>query len=311
MNIYSRKKMVIVGAGNVGGHVAFTAALRELCDVVLLEKTSNLGMAKGKALDVQQACSLFNADVALIATDDYADARGADVVIVTAGVARKPGMSRNELYDVNLGVVRGVSEKIGQVAPDALVVIVTNPLDSMAYACMKIGGFTSTKVVGMAGILDGARMQYALSKAIGCSIKDVKTLVLGGHGDEMVPLISHSSVNGIPVRELLSRKEIDAVVDKTRNGGGELVTLMGTSAYFAAATAVVEMAESFLKDQKRILPCSAYLSGEYGVEKVFMGVPVTLGSGGVEKIIELKLSDEETVQFKANAHKIRELTKDQ
>jgi malate dehydrogenase len=290
----SRKKIALIGAGNIGGTMALMCGQRNLGDVVLVDIME--GVAKGKALDLQQTRGILGFDVEITGagTTDYSTIGGADVCIVTAGVPRKPGMSRDDLLKVNLEAITKVAHGIRQHAPTSFVIVVTNPLDSMVYALHKITGFPKNRVVGMAGALDTARFQYFAGEAAGVSPRDVVGCVLGGHGDDMVPLLRYSSVNGTPLTKVLEKAKLDAIVERTRKAGGEIVALLGTgSAFYAPAAASVAMAESFLRDQKRVFPCSALLEGEYGQDGLFVGVPVVIGAGGVEKVIELELNEEE------------------
>jgi malate dehydrogenase len=290
----NRRKIALIGAGQIGGTMALMCGQRNLGDVVLVDIME--GVAKGKALDLQQTRGIlkFDVDVTAGGTNDYSIIRDADVCIVTAGVPRKPGMSREDLLKVNLEAISKVAQGIKQYAANAFVIVVTNPLDSMVYAMWKITGFPKTKVVGMAGVLDTARFQYFVAEAAGCSPQDVTGAVLGGHGDDMVPLVRYCSVNGIPLTKLIDKPKLDAIVERTRKGGGEIVSLLGTgSAFYAPAASAVAMAESYLRDQRRTLPCSALLDGQYGIKGLFVGVPVVIGAHGVEKIIELELNEDE------------------
>jgi malate dehydrogenase len=304
----ARKKIALVGAGQIGGTMALMCGQRNLGDVVLVDIME--GVAKGKALDLQQTRGVLRFDVEITGggTGDYAIIRDADVCIVTAGVPRKPGMSRDDLLKVNLEAITKVAQGIKRHAPNAFVIVVTNPLDSMVYAMYKITGFAKGRVVGMAGILDTARFQCFVAEAAGCSPQDVVASVLGGHGDDMVPLVRYCSVSGVPLTRVLDRAKIDAIVERTRKGGGEIVSLLGTgSAFYAPAAAAVSMAESYLRDQKRTLPCSALLDGQYGVKGLFVGVPVVIGAGGAEKIIEFKLDAEEQAMMDKSVKAVREL----
>jgi malate dehydrogenase len=301
-----RKKIALIGAGQIGGTMALMCGQRNLADVVLVDIME--GVARGKALDLQQTRGVlkFDVDVTGGGTGDYSIVRDADVCIVTAGVPRKPGMSRDDLLKVNLEAITKVAQGIKQHAPNAFVIVVTNPLDSMVYAMWKITGFPKNRVVGMAGVLDTARFQYFVAEAAGCSPQDVVGSVLGGHGDDMVPLVRYCSVNGIPLTKVLDKAKIDAIVERTRKGGGEIVALLGTgSAFYAPAASAVAMAESYLRDQKRTLPCSAFLDGAYGVKGLFVGVPVVIGAGGVEKVIELDLNDEERAVLARSVESVR------
>jgi len=302
----SRKKIALIGAGQIGGTMALMCGQRNLGDVVLVDIME--GVAKGKALDLQQTRGVLKFDVEVTGggTTDYSIVKGADVCIVTAGVPRKPGMSRDDLLKVNLEAITKVAQGIKQYAPGAFVIVVTNPLDSMVYALYKITGFPKSRVVGMAGVLDTARFQYFVGDAAGCAPQDVVGCVLGGHGDDMVPLLRYSSVNGTPLTKLLDKAKLDAIVERTRKGGGEIVALLGTgSAFYAPAASAVAMAESYLRDQKRVFPCSALLEGQYGQKGLFVGVPVVLGAGGVEKIIELDLNDEEKAMLARSVESVK------
>jgi malate dehydrogenase len=302
----ARKKIALIGAGQIGGTMALMCGQRSLGDVVLVDIME--GVAKGKALDLQQTRGVLKFDVEVKGggTTDYSIIRDADVCIVTAGVPRKPGMSRDDLLKVNLEAITKVAQGIKQYAPNAFVIVVTNPLDSMVYAMYKITGFPKNRVVGMAGVLDTARFQYFVAEAAGCSPQDVVGAVLGGHGDDMVPLVRYCSVNGIPLTKVLDKPKLDAIVERTRKGGGEIVALLGTgSAFYAPAASAVAMAESYLRDQKRTLPCSAYLDGPYGLKGLFVGVPVVIGAGGVEKIVELELNDDEKAMLSKSVDSVR------
>lgn len=301
----ARKKIALIGAGNIGGELAAYAARAELGDIVLKDIPERADFARGKALDLMQNGAILGTDATITGTGDYADIAGADVVIVTAGVPRKPGMSREDLLSINLKVMTDVANGIKQYAPDAFVIVVSNPLDAMVYALQKISGLPTHKVIGMAGVLDTARFRMFVAEAAGVSVKDVHAMVLGGHGDDMVPLIRRSSVAGIPLDKFLPKETIDAIVQRTRQGGGEIVKLMGTSAYYAPASAAIQMATSYLKDQKQVLPCAAYLSGEYGIQDLFFGVPVRIGAGGVEKVIEVDLNDEERAMLQKSLDSVR------
>jgi malate dehydrogenase len=302
----TRKKIALIGAGQIGGTMALMCGQRNLGDVVLVDIME--GVAKGKALDLQQTRGVLKFDVNVTGggTTDYAIIRDADVCIVTAGVPRKPGMSRDDLLKVNLEAITKVAQGIKQYAPNAFVIVVTNPLDSMVYAMYKITGFPKSRVVGMAGVLDTARFQYFVAEAAGCSPQDVVGAVLGGHGDDMVPLVRYCSVNGVPLTRLLDKAKLDAIVERTRKGGGEIVALLGTgSAFYAPAASAVAMAESYLRDQKRTFPCSAWLDGEYGVKGLFVGAPVVIGAGGVERVVELDLSDDEKAMLARSVDSVK------
>ena len=293
------KKVAVVGAGNVGATCAFVLAERKVGDVVLLDIYE--GFAKGKALDMSQGGQVLNYDGRVTGTKDYADIADSDVVVVTSGFPRQPGMTREDLIGKNADIVSQVGEGIRQHAPNSIVVMVTNPLDLMTYHMQKVTGFEHTRVVGQAGILDSARMTHFIAQAVGCSNEDVQAMVLGGHGDTMVPLPRYTTVNGIPVSQLLGDEEIEAICKRTASGGGEIVKLLEKgSAFYAPGSAAAIMAEAILDDRKRVLPCSTYLSGEYGMDDIYIGVPVVLGRNGVERIIELELADKELDSLKSS-----------
>lgn len=286
------RKVAVIGAGNVGATCAFVLAERNVGQVVLLDIYE--GFAKGKALDMSQGGRVLNYDGRVTGTKDYADIAGSDVVVVTSGFPRQPGMSREDLIGKNADIVSQVGEGIREHAPDSVIVMVTNPLDLMTYHMQKITGFEHNRVVGQAGILDSARMTHFISEAVGCSNEDVQAMVLGGHGDTMVPLPRYTTVNGIPVTQLLGESEVNAICERTASGGGEIVKLLEKgSAFYAPGSAAAIMAEAILGDRKRVLPCSTYLNGEYGMEDIYIGVPVVLGKDGVERIIELELESHE------------------
>ena len=307
----ARKKIALIGAGMIGGTLAHLAAIREMGDIVLVDVAE--GIPQGKALDLAQAGPVEGYDVRLTGTNDYADIAGADVCIVTAGVARKPGMSRDDLLGINLKVMKAVGEGIKTHAPDSFVICVTNPLDAMVWALREFSGLPHERVVGMAGVLDSARFRHFLAEEFGVSVEDVTAFVLGGHGDTMVPIVEYSTVAGIPIPDLIkmgwsSQEKIDAIVQRTRSGGGEIVALLKTgSAYYAPATSALEMAESFLKDKKRVLPAAANLSGQYGVSDLYVGVPVVIGAGGVERIVEIELKEEAKANFQVSVDAVKEL----
>jgi malate dehydrogenase len=305
----SRKKIALIGAGQIGGTMALLCAQRSLGDVVLVDLME--GVAKGKALDLQQTRGVLGFDVEITGagTTDYSVIRDSDVCIVTAGIPRKPGMSREDLLKVNLEAITKVAQGIKQYAPQSFVVVVTNPLDAMVYAMYKVTGFPRNRVVGMAGVLDTARFQYFVGAAAGVAPRDVSAVVLGGHGDDMVPLVRYCSVNGTPLTKLLDGAKLDAIVDRTRKGGGEIVALLGTgSAFYAPAASAVSMAESYLRDQKRVLPCSALLEGQYGVNGIFLGVPVVIGAGGVERVVELELDTAEKAMLAKSVESVKKST---
>ena len=307
----ARKKIALIGAGNIGGTLAHLAALKGLGDIVLFDVAE--GVPQGKALDLAQCGPVEGFDALIIGSNDYNDIAGADVVIVTAGVARKPGMSRDDLLGINLKVMKAVGEGIRNHAPDAFVICITNPLDAMVWALREFSGLPATKVVGMAGVLDSARFRTFLAWEFGVSVKDVNAFVLGGHGDTMVPVLEYSTVSGIPVADLIkmgmsSQEKIDAIVQRTRSGGGEIVALLKTgSAYYAPATSGIEMAEAYLYDKKRVLPAAAELNGEYGVSGLYVGVPIVIGAGGVEKVIEVELTDTARANLAVSVDAVKEL----
>ncbi|MDT8316889.1 MAG: malate dehydrogenase [bacterium] len=291
-----RKKITIVGAGHVGAHCALWAATKELGDIVLVDIAE--GLPQGVALDMAESGPVECFDAQIKGTNSYTDTAGSDVVIITAGLARKPGMSRDDLLNTNANIIRGITKEIARYSPDSIIIMVTNPLDAMVYVAKEASGFPKNRVMGMAGVLDSARMRTFIAMELGVSVEDVTAFVLGGHGDTMVPLPRYSTVAGIPIPELISPERIEAINERTKKGGGEIVALLKTgSAYYAPSASAVEMAEAILKDKKRILPCAAYLEGEYGIDGYYMGVPVLLGKGGVEKVIEIELTDDEKKQL--------------
>ncbi|MBD3288553.1 malate dehydrogenase [candidate division KSB1 bacterium] len=290
----ARKKIALIGGGQIGGILALLVAQKELGDAVVLEIPEKEGMAKGKTLDLMESSPLLRVDSNLSGTSDYNDIKGSDVVIITAGLPRKPGMTREDLLEVNLKIMNNVATNVKKQCPDAFCIIVTNPLDAMVYSFKKITGFPKNRVVGMAGVLDTGRFNSFVAMELGVSVVDVAATVLGGHGPTMVPLPRTCTVGGVPLTELLSQDKIDAIVQRTRQAGTEIVKLLGNgSAFFSPAVSAIEMAESYLKDKKRILPAAALLEGEYGINGYYIGVPVLIGANGVEKVIEIKLSDDE------------------
>jgi len=307
----ARKKIALIGAGMIGGTLAHLAAMRELGDIVLFDIAE--GIPEGKALDIAQAGPVDDFDAGLKGSSDYADIAGADVCIVTAGVARKPGMSRDDLIGINLKVMKSVGEGISTHAPNAFVICITNPLDAMVWALREFSGLPPHMVVGMAGVLDSARFRHFLAEEFNVSVEDVTAFVLGGHGDTMVPVVGYSTVAGIPIPDLIkmgwsTKEKIDSIVKRTRGGGGEIVALLKTgSAYYAPATSAIAMAESFLKDKKRVLPCAAHLSGQYGVNDLYVGVPVVIGAGGVERIVEIELDPQARDNFNVSVDAVKEL----
>jgi malate dehydrogenase len=302
-----RKKIALIGAGNIGGELAALAARQELGDVWLFDIPEKIGVAQGKALDLEQNGAVLGYDAAICGTSSWDDLAGSDVVIVTAGVPRKPGMSRDDLLSINLKIIRRVAENLRTRCSDAFVIVVSNPLDAMVYAMKEGTGFPSERVVGMAGILDSARLQLFLAREAGVAVKDVRAMVLGGHGDTMVPVPSYCTINGIPARQLVSAEKFAAIVERTRNGGAEVVKLMGTSAYYAPAASAIQMAKAYLNDEKRLIPCAAYLRGEYGYSDLYIGVPVVLGGRGVERIVEIALDPGEKQMLDNSAKAVREL----
>ncbi len=300
------KKVTVVGAGNVGATAAQRLAEKELCDVVLVDIVE--GIPQGKALDLTEAASIEKHDSHLTGTNDYDASAGSDIVIITAGIPRKPGMSRDDLISTNAGIMKKVTQAICEKSPEAILIIVSNPLDAMCHVAYDASGFPKNRVIGMAGVLDSARFRAFIAMELNVSVENTHAFVLGGHGDTMVPLPRYSTVAGIPITELMPPDRIDALVDRTANGGAEIVSLLKTgSAYYAPASAAVEMAESILKDKKKILPCAAYLEGEYGVNDLFIGVPVKLGATGVEEVIEISLTDAEKSALKKSADAVAEL----
>jgi malate dehydrogenase len=300
------KKVTVIGAGNVGATAAQRLAEKQLCDVVLVDIVE--GVPQGKALDLNEAAPIEKHDSHLTGTNSYEDSAGSDIVIITAGIPRKPGMSRDDLISTNAGIVKSVTQEVASRSPEAILIIVSNPLDAMCHVAFDTCGFPKERVIGMAGVLDSARFRAFISMELNVSVENTHAFVLGGHGDTMVPLPRYSTVAGIPITELLAQDRIDALVERTRNGGAEIVSLLKTgSAYYAPASAAVEMAESILKDKKKILPCAAYLQGEYGCQDLFIGVPVKLGSKGVEDIIEITLTDEEKQALQKSAAAVQEL----
>jgi malate dehydrogenase len=308
----ARKKIGLIGAGNIGGELANLALAKQLGDVVLFDIPAKESFAKGKALDLEQSTALSGADGRVTGTANWDDLAGSDVLIITAGIPRKPGQSRDDLVETNLPIIRNVADNAKKHCPDAFVIVISNPLDAMVYEYKRRVGAPRAKVVGMAGVLDSARFSAFLAREANASIKDVRAMVLGGHGDDMVPVLSHCTINGVPVQKLIAKEALDKIVDRTRKGGGEIVGLMGTSAYYAPAASAIQMAEAYLGDQKRLLPAAALLEGEYGYQDLYMGVPVVIGAGGVERIVTLDLSAEEKAMLEKSADsvkKVRDLVK--
>jgi malate dehydrogenase len=305
-----RAKISIIGAGNVGATTAHWCAAAELGDIVLLDIPQMEDMPRGKALDLMQSSPIMGFDSNVIGTNNYADSAGSDVVVITAGIARKPGMSRDDLLGTNAKIVGSVAEQIKQTSPDAVVIVVSNPLDAMVQRAFQVTGFPSARVIGQAGVLDTARYRTFLAMELGVSVEDISALLLGGHGDTMVPMPSCTSVGGIPVTSLIKPERLAEIVDRTRKGGAEIVSLLKTgSAYYAPAAATTQMVEAIVRDKKRLIPCAAYCDKEYGVGGYYVGVPVILGTGGVEKIIELELTTQEKADFQKSVDSVRELVK--
>jgi malate dehydrogenase len=300
------KKVTVVGAGNVGATAAQRLAEKELCDVVLVDIIE--GVPQGKSLDLTEAAPIEKHDAHLTGTNTYDATAGSNIIIITAGIPRKPGMSRDDLLGTNAGIMKKVTEQVAKLSPDAVIIIVSNPLDAMCHVAFDASGFPKERVLGMAGVLDSARFRAFIAMELNVSVENTHAFVLGGHGDTMVPLPRYSTVAGIPITELLPQDRIDAIVERTRTGGAEIVSLLKTgSAYYAPASAAVEMAESILKDKKKILPCAALLQGEYGIEDLFIGVPVKLGAAGIEEVIQIKLTEDEQAALNRSAAAVQEL----
>lgn len=303
-----RKKISVIGAGYTGATAAFLVAQKELGDVVLVDVPQAENPTKGKALDMAEATPILNIDAHIKGTSYYEDTANSDIVIITAGVARKPGMSRDDLVRINQRVMQSVTEEVVKYSPDATILVLTNPVDAMTYTVYQTSGFPKNRVIGQSGILDTARFRTFVAEALNISVKDISGFVLGGHGDTMVPLVRYSYAGGVPLSLLLDEVQLEAIVQRTRVGGGEIVNLLGNgSAYYAPAAAMVEMAEAILKDQRRVLPTIAYLEGEYGQEGIYLGVPTVIGANGVEKIIELPLTDEEQTALNHSADAVRDV----
>ena len=301
-----RRKVTVIGAGNVGATTAQRIAESGLADVILVDIVE--GLPQGKGLDLAEVAPVMGHDARIIGTNNYDDTKGSDIIVVTSGIARKPGMSRDDLINTNAGIVRSVVSEAAKRSPDAILVIVTNPLDAMCHVALKASGFPKKRVIGMAGTLDSARFRHFIATETGVSVEDVRAFVLGGHGDTMVPLPRYSAVGGIPLPEMLSTERIEAIVKRTRSGGAEIVELLKTgSAFYAPAAATFEVVESILLDRRRLIPCAAYLEGEYGVQGLYVGVPVVIGASGIERIIEITLTAEESAAFKKSADAVQEL----
>ena len=302
----ARKKIALIGAGNIGGTLAHLCVLKGLGDVVLFDVIE--GMPQGKALDMLEAGPIEGYDASIVGTNSYEDIAGADVCIVTAGVARKPGMSRDDLLSINCKIMSDVSNNIREYAPDAFVIVITNPLDAMVTLTRRVTGFPKNRVVGQAGVLDSARYRTFIAQELHVSVQNVTAMVLGGHGDDMVPVRSYCQVGGVPVEKLISGARLEEIEQRTRQAGGEIVALLKTgSAFYSPASAAVQMATAYLQDRKQILPCAAYLEGEYGIDGVYFGVPVSIGAGGVERVIEIDLSEKEQQEMAASVGHVREL----
>ena len=301
-----RKKVTVVGAGMVGGTTAHRLADMEICDVVLIDIIE--GLPQGKGLDLAESAPVVGYDSRVTGTNDYKDTANSDIVVITAGIARKPGMSRDDLLKTNYNIVKETTEKVAKYSPNSILIVVSNPLDAMSQTAYKVSGFSKNRVIGMAGVLDSARMRTFIAQELDVSVENVTAFVLGGHGDTMVPLPRYSTVAGIPLPDLLPKERIDAIVKRTAQGGAEIVALLKTgSAFYAPAASIAEMVEAILKDKKKILPCAVYLEGEYGVRGLFVGVPVKLGARGVEQIIEIKLTAEENAALQKSAAAVKEL----
>ena len=303
-----RAKITIIGAGNVGATTAHWCAAAELGDIVLLDIPQAGDMPKGKALDLMEASPVMGFDCNILGTSDYEDTMDSDVVVITAGIPRKPGMSRDDLLATNSKIMTAVTEQIKETSPNAVIIVVSNPLDAMVQRCLQVSGFPPNRVLGQAGVLDTARYRTFLAMELGVSVEDISALLMGGHGDTMVPLPSCTSVGGIPITQLLGRARLDEIVDRARKGGAEIVGLLKTgSAYYAPAAACTQMVEAIVKDKKRVLPCAAYCDSEYGVGGYYVGVPIVLGAGGVERIIELELTEQEAAEFQNSVDAVKEL----
>ena len=300
-----RKKVTIVGAGNTGATCAEVLAQRDYADIVLTDIKE--GLPQGKALDINQMAPILGYEAAITGTNDYADTAGSDVVVITAGLPRQPGMSRDDLVTTNEKIVTSVTEQVMSASPEAILVILSNPLDAMCHVAKSVSGWAKERVIGQAGILDTARFRTFIAWETGTSVKDVQALVLGGHGDQMVPIVSATTVGGVPLAKLVSQERIDVMVQRTATGGGEVVKLLGTSAWYAPGAAVAQMVDAIVLDEKRVLPCTAYLEGEYGIDGLYMGVPVVLGAKGIERIVELDLDEGERQALQASADAVRDV----
>jgi len=301
----TRKKIGLIGAGNIGGELARLCANQELGDVFLFDIQAKESFAKGKALDLEQNGAVLGYDSNIRGTSNWADLEGADVLIITAGIPRKPGQSRDDLVATNLPIIRDVANNAKKVCPNAFVIVISNPLDAMVYEYKRVVGAPKNLVIGMAGVLDSGRFQLFLAREAGVSVKDVRAMVLGGHGDDMVPVLSMTTINGAPASALIAKDKLDKIIERTRKGGGEIVNLMGTSAYYAPASSAVAMAKAYLRDEKRMLACAAYLDGEYGYKDLFMGVPVVIGGKGIEKIVQIPLTEDEKAALAKSAKSVQ------
>jgi len=303
-----KKKISLIGAGNIGGTLAHLIAVKELADVVLFDVAE--GLAKGKALDIAQSTSVDGLNINIIGTNDYKDIENSDVIIITAGVPRKPGMTRDDLLEINLKIIKQVAEGIKKNSPNAFMICITNPLDIIVMALQKYSNLPTNKIVGMAGILDTSRFKYFLSQELKIPVKDIESLVLGGHGDTMVPMPNYTKINGKPLSQMIKKEKLDSIVDRTRKGGAEIIKLLVKgSAFYAPAASGIKMAESYINNLKKTLPCAAYLNGEYGVKNLYAGVPVIIGKNGVEKIVEIDLSSKEKDQFNLSIKAVQDLYK--
>ncbi|QQK81102.1 malate dehydrogenase [Salicibibacter cibi] len=305
-----RRKVSVIGGGFTGATTALNVAQQELADVVLVDVPDKEGPTQGKALDMLESTPVVGADVNVTGTSDYKDTEGSDVVVITAGIARKPGMSRDDLVNTNAGIMKSVTEQIVKHSPDTYIIVLTNPADAMTYAVYQASGLPKNRVIGQSGVLDTARFRAFIAQELSLSVEDVQGFVLGGHGDDMVPLIRYSSVGGVPLTDLISQDRIDKIIERTRKGGGEIVSLLGDgSAYYAPAAALTQMVESIIKDKKRILPTIAYLEGEYGYNDLYLGVPTVLGGDGVERVIELNLTEEEKQDLSTSVDSVKNVMK--
>jgi malate dehydrogenase len=305
-----RAKVTVVGAGNVGATAAVWAASKELGDIVLVDVPAVEGMPQGKSLDLYEASPIEGFDARIKGSTSYEATADSDVVIITAGIARRPGMSRDDLLNTNTGIVKSVAENVAKYSPNAVLIVVSNPLDAMVYVAWKASGFPAKRVMGQAGVLDAARYRAFLAEEVGCSVEDVQALLLGGHGDDMVPLARYTFAGGVPIKQLVKPQRLEEIIKRTRNGGAEIVSLLKTgSAYYAPSSATVAMAESIIKDKKRIMPCAAYCEKEYGVGGYFVGVPCVLGKDGVERILEVELDANERKAFEGSVNHVKELVK--